>query len=178
MSTTETPQEAAPGSPAVGANIRAIREEAHLTQQDLADAVGVTQTAVSYWEAAKRDPGTADLLRIAEALHVPASSLLGAPEPEPEPAGTLPPPVADFGPVRLELMGHRYREGHLSEVVIAGQPFLRLDLKGGVGIEFYAPSSVYCISPGMTPPPVPRGEIPARFGWAASDDDDDDAGPF
>jgi hypothetical protein len=77
----------------------------------------------------------------------------------------LPPPVADFGPVRLELMGHRYREGHLSEVVIAGQPFLRLDLKGCGGVEFYRPDAVYCITPGMTPPP--RAEIPARFGWQA-----------
>ena len=95
----------------------------------------------------------------------------------------LPPPVADYGPVRLELMGHRYREGHLSEVVIAGTPFLRLDLEGGA-CEFYRPDAVYCITPGITPPPVPRAEIPARFGadldayaddedW--SDDDDDDA---
>ena len=43
----------------------------------------------------------------------------------------LPPPVTDYGFVRLELMGHRYREGRLSEVVVAGQPFLRLDLEGG-----------------------------------------------
>ena len=86
----------------------------------------------------------------------------------------LPPPVADFGPVRLELMGHRYREGHLSEVVIAGQPFLRIDLKGGAGTEFYRPDAVYCITPGMTPPPVPRAEIPARFGSALDDDDDED----
>jgi hypothetical protein len=94
----------------------------------------------------------------------------------PLPVSALPPPVADFGPVRLELMGHRYREGHLSEVVIAGTPFLRLDLEGG-GSEFYAPSSVYCITPGIVPPPVPRAEIPASLQMANywEDDDDDDA---
>lgn len=107
------------------------------------------------------------------------------PEPVPDapaPAAMLPAPVTDFGPVRLELMGHRYREGRLSETVIAGQPFLRLDLAGGA-VEFYPPSSVYCITPGASP--VPRGEIPASLGRALDDywegdedgddqDDDDD----
>ena len=83
----------------------------------------------------------------------------------------LPPPVADYGPVRLELMGHRYREGHLSEVVIAGQPFLRLDLAGG-SVEYYRPDAVYCIPPGMSPPP--RAELPARFSPALDGDPDDD----
>jgi hypothetical protein len=100
----------------------------------------------------------------------------------PLPVSALPPPVADFGPVRLELMGHRYREGHLSEVVIAGTPFLRLDPEGGAS-EFYRPDAVYCITPGIVPPPVPRAEIPVRFGWRDTDedelvwggDDDDDA---
>lgn len=99
----------------------------------------------------------------------------------PLPIFQLPPPVADFGPVRLELMGHRYREGHLSEVVIAGQPFLRLDLKDGAGVEFYRPDAVYCITPGMTPPPVPRAEIPARFAadvWDVDGGDDDEVSPF
>ena len=82
----------------------------------------------------------------------------------------LPPPVADYGPVRLELMGHRYREGHLSEVVIAGQPFLRLDLEGG-SVEYYRPDAVYCITPGMTPPP--RTAIPAQLGWMDHDPDED-----
>lgn len=89
------------------------------------------------------------------------------------PVAALPPPVTDFGPVRFEAMGHRYREGRLSEVMMAGQPFLRLDLDG-VGIELYTPSSVYCISPATAP--VPRAEIPARFDYALDDGDDEDEG--
>lgn len=91
------------------------------------------------------------------------------------PVAALPPPVTDYGPVRFEAMGHRYREGRLSEVMMAGQPFLRLDLDGG-GIEMYAPSSVYCISPATAP--VPRAEIPARFDYALDGDDawDDEEG--
>ena len=178
MSTTETPQEAAAGSPVVGAAIREARVKAEMTQDDLAEALGVTQACVSYWENARRDLGVTDLLRVAAAINVPVVDLLGvayfdAPATLPSQCATA--SVADFGPVRLELMGHRYREGHLSEVVIAGTPFLRLDLDGGAA-EFYAPSSVYCISPGLVPPPVPRAEIPARFGWQAVNEDEDDLG--
>ena len=161
----------------IGERVRSARQRALLTQEMLADTLGVTQAAVSYWEAGKRDMGVTDLLRIAEACRTPASSLLPAEHQEPASAASaLPPSVADFGPVRFEAMGHRYREGNLSEVVIAGQPFLRLDLKGGAGTEFYVPSSVYCISPGLTPPPVPRTEIPAWIGWQAVNEDEDTRG--
>ncbi len=92
------------------------------------------------------------------------------------PAASLPPPVTDYGMVRFEAMGHRYREGRLSEVMMAGQPMLRLDLDGG-GIELYTPSSVYCISPATAPVPVaaiPVAAIPARFDYALDGADDDD----
>ncbi len=89
----------------------------------------------------------------------------------PLPSSAFPLPVVDYGLARVELMGHRYREGHLSEVVIAGTPFLRLDLEGGAS-EFYRPDAVYCITPGLIPPPVPRAEIPARFGYWHADDED------
>lgn len=84
------------------------------------------------------------------------------------PVAALPPPVTDYGPVRFEAMGHRYREGLLSEVMMAGQPFLRLDLDGG-GVELYRPDSVYCIAPATAP--VPRAEIPARFDFELDDGD-------
>ena len=131
----------------------------------------LADTTVSVW---LRHAALAFLNEGAPAAEIREAALLPGEHREPAAAaGALPPSVADFGPVRFEAMGHRYREGNLSEVVIAGQPFLRLDLKGGAGTEFYVPSSVYCISPGMTPPPVPRTEIPARFGWQAVNEDDD-----
>jgi hypothetical protein len=111
---------------------------------------------------------------ITEAEETPAATA-------PLPIADLPPPVADFGPVRLELMGHRFRQGHLSEVVIAGQPFLRLDMEGGA-VEFYRPDAVYCITPGIIPPAPPRTAITSRFADAAwgdeGDDDHDEMGPF
>lgn len=68
----------------LGARIRSAREAAGLTQEALAGKVGVSQTAVSYWEAGKRDCGIGDLLALASALGVPAASLLpGDARPEP-----------------------------------------------------------------------------------------------
>lgn len=102
-----------------------------------------------------------------------AAEMRGECQMDPSPA--MPPPVADFGPVRLELMGHRYREGNLSEVVIAGQPFLRLEPEGGAA-EYYRPDAVYCLTPGASRPTPPRAAIPERFGDVLEADtyDDDD----
>ncbi len=51
----------------------------------------------------------------------------------------------------IELMGHRRLAGLLSEALIAGAPFLRLDIpetKASKPVtQFYSPSAVYCITP-------------------------------
>lgn len=55
----------------------------------------------------------------------------------------------------LELMGHRRLAGHVSEVEIAGQGFLRLEIPEVVDdddtypavTQFYSPSSVYALTP-------------------------------
>lgn len=142
---------------AVGAVVRAAREKAGLTQSALAAKVGVTQTAVSYWEAAKRDIGIADLERIADALGVRAASLL--PVPHREEASTQVPPVADHGNVLLELMGHRQRAGHMTEVLVAGTLFLRID-SASHGIEHYRPDAVYCFTP-LSDAAEPQAALPA-----------------
>jgi len=108
---TETATEAVPAVlAAAGALIRQARERAVLSQEALAGRLGVTQTAVSYWEAGKRDPGVAELERIADALGVRASSLLPEPH-QPEPDDTL--PGGAWG--RVELPGYRQHTGWLTE---------------------------------------------------------------
>ena len=52
----------------VARKIRTAREEAGLSQSQLATRLGRTQTAVSYWEAGKRAPGLDDLVELSGAL--------------------------------------------------------------------------------------------------------------
>ena len=190
MSTTETTQE--PGT--LAAQLTEARKQRGWTLREAEKRTGVSNAHLSQIE-------TGAILRPSLDTLVPLAAVYGLPLDElaeasghdveairelsgtgvrvtiiaaEEPDSMLPPPVADFGPVRLELMGHRYREGNLSEVVIAGQPFLRLDLKGGAGVEFYRPDAVYCITPGMTPPPVQRAEIPADLQMDGYGEDEDE----
>jgi DNA-binding XRE family transcriptional regulator len=82
----EAPQPAAPeqalpdgevvSMAAVGARIREAREKARMTQSAIGNILGVSQTCISVWEAGRRDPGVTDLIRIAGAIGVLASSLL------------------------------------------------------------------------------------------------------
>jgi Zn-dependent peptidase ImmA (M78 family)/DNA-binding XRE family transcriptional regulator len=53
----------------VARKIKRAREDAGISQAELAARLGRTQTAVSYWEAAKRAPGLDDLVELSEALH-------------------------------------------------------------------------------------------------------------
>src|SRR3954454_5869429 len=52
----------------VARKIRRAREDAGLSQSQLAARLGRTQTAVSYWEAGKRAPGLDDLVELSGAL--------------------------------------------------------------------------------------------------------------
>lgn len=90
----------------------------------------------------------------------------------------------------VELMGHRRLAGRLSEVQIAGEGFLRLDIPGEAGeadvaTQFYRPASVYALTPigedvarkiaaRYRPQPVTTWELAP----AARDDADDDGGPW
>ena len=58
--------------------IRECRIERGLSQQKLADMIGVHQTAVSQWEKGRTDPDKQSLLRLSEALGVSADRLLGS----------------------------------------------------------------------------------------------------
>lgn len=61
----------------LGQRIRAARESAGFTQENLAEAVGVSRTAVARWESDDIEPKLQNLISIAELLHVRTDSLLG-----------------------------------------------------------------------------------------------------
>jgi transcriptional regulator with XRE-family HTH domain len=72
----------------VGARIRAARAERRLTQSELAEAVGVTRSAVAQWETERAGQVRGNLTRIAAVLGVTVGYLLhgnsGGTEPPPE----------------------------------------------------------------------------------------------
>jgi transcriptional regulator with XRE-family HTH domain len=63
----------------LGDRIRGLRLEKHWTQGDLAEKVGVTREAVSYWELNRRTPAIGTLEKIAQVLGVPVADLLERP---------------------------------------------------------------------------------------------------
>ena len=61
-----------------GERIRRGREAKALTQEELAEALGVSRQAVSKWERGEADPSTANLLALGRLYGVPAEELLRA----------------------------------------------------------------------------------------------------
>ena len=60
-----------------GANLKKLRLEEGLTQQQLADRIGVTKSVVSYYELQERYPSPEVLTKLASVFHVSTDYLLG-----------------------------------------------------------------------------------------------------
>ncbi len=176
VSATETPQEAPAGSLVVGTAIREARIKAEMTQDDLAEALGVTQTCVSYWENARRDLGVTDLLRVAAAINVRVVDLLGAEyfeAPEPEP----PLPDGIFG--RVELPGYRQHTGWITEEPRFGQQMAVVRDWDGREIAMAAlgPGCQVVVLPTPRKRPEPPKALTSGSAWDDEDDDyDEEAG--
>jgi len=63
---------------AIGERIRDIRRQRGITQEDLAEAVGVSRSAVAQWETGRAGQVTGNLTRVADVLGVHVAVLLGA----------------------------------------------------------------------------------------------------
>ena len=63
-------------------NLRYWRRARFLSQQELADAVGVSTKTVGGWERGESEPRVRHLQRLCQVLNVTAEQLLGAPEDE------------------------------------------------------------------------------------------------
>lgn len=101
----------------IGDNIRRIRTEKGMTQDDLAKVVGTTTTAISRYELSSREPRYARLQEIANALEVPIEQL----------TSTQPDQVENnekYPPIRLE---DRRQQKRVSTLLAA---FLSLSERG------------------------------------------------
>jgi len=61
----------------IGGNIKRIREDAQLTQEQLAEMIGVNRVTLAKYESDKVTPGAKVLSRIAIALHISQDKLTG-----------------------------------------------------------------------------------------------------
>lgn len=60
-----------------GNRLRQLRKEKRLTQQQLAELIGVKNSVISFYEVGERIPSPDVLRKLALALHVTADYLLG-----------------------------------------------------------------------------------------------------
>ncbi len=58
-------------------NLKIIREQKNLSQQDVADKIGVDRSTIGYWENGKADPTMVNVIKLAEALDVDLVTLIG-----------------------------------------------------------------------------------------------------
>jgi len=58
-------------------NLKALRIEYNLSQQKLANAIGVSQKAIDYWEKGINEPKASYILLLAEYFEVSCDFLLG-----------------------------------------------------------------------------------------------------
>ena len=58
--------------------MKEIREKCGITQQELADKLGVTQATISFWETGERYPSPSNLLQLEKLLGVPAGDIIRA----------------------------------------------------------------------------------------------------
>ncbi len=61
-------------------NLREIRKEYGMTMKELADKIGVSESAISQYENGKREPGYETLIKLAGLFNVSADYLLGIEE--------------------------------------------------------------------------------------------------
>ena len=54
-----------------------LRKELNLTQEEFAQKIGYTRTAISAWEIGRNEPSNADTIKIADFFNVSTDYLLG-----------------------------------------------------------------------------------------------------
>jgi transcriptional regulator with XRE-family HTH domain len=159
----------------LGAKIRDARKAAGMTQEQLAALLPVGRAEVGHYETGYANPGIVGLLRIAEALSVPAASLL------PDTAPKAAQGAAEGRLARVEVKGFRdLGIVRVTESTLAGEPMLRAESTDGAVAEFPA-SSLHFITwlpDGAQVPLREPAALPARDYYVDEPDDWDERNPF
>ena len=104
--------------------VRELREQAGLTQQELADRLGLTNRAIGAWEAGRAKPRLDKLEQLASILGTSAYYLLNGEEP-PSPDFSYPSgarrPVGRSGMVPMRRLGKTHAGDAIEELVDEGE---------------------------------------------------------
>lgn len=127
----------------LGMRIQALRKQHGLSQEELAERVGVSRQAVSKWEVDAAVPETDKLLALAKALGVSVDALLGNETP--------PPPGARRGTDAFApLVSLVKRRGYRAGYVLMGWGLFVLLAGGLVGYAWYRMSMAPLITFGAS----------------------------
>ncbi len=99
----------------LGERIYSLRKARGLSQEELADAVGVSRQAVSKWELGESQPEVDKAVLLAQALGVTTDQLLLGVEPQEKATPASPAPAAPdrMGAFARFLKKHGYKAGYL-----------------------------------------------------------------
>lgn len=110
----------------LGKRLRMLRHERKWRQKDVADKLGITESAYGFYEQGRREPSNETLHRLAEIFDVTTDYLLGRTD---DPKGWLPPDAEPIDPdrlVRLPVLGK----------IAAGEPIDRIEnIEGYIWVE-------------------------------------------
>lgn len=117
----------------IGDNIKSYRKQAHLTQEELAKLVGVGRTSITQWETGAQTPLMGNVQKLAGALGVQTSDLVGEAEIGPRKADGHPVKLVVSRGVLVPVVGRVHagtfepeevaeRVVHVAEEVIEGHP--------------------------------------------------------
>jgi transcriptional regulator with XRE-family HTH domain len=100
---------------AFGLRIRALREEAHMTRDQLAEKAGVPVSTLVNWEQGHREPLATQLRKLSVALNIPCDSFFEGPTTAPRQRGRPPKSDTPTAPARRrtgrKMPGRRERKG-------------------------------------------------------------------
>lgn len=106
----------------IGSQIASLRKSRNITQEALAQQLGVTNQAVSKWESGQCCPDVALLPKLADLFGVTIDELFGRSTPTAEPAPVMPLPWQDDGVLRAVLfVGRQLIDGHPAAETITFQ---------------------------------------------------------
>lgn len=108
----------------LGERIKSHRRRCGLSQEKVAEAVGVSRQAVTKWEAGQSMPSTENLFRLAALFGTSPDLLLAPEEQPPRPQGESPSPAPAAQPPKGSGPLEKARKNLLSALAVAGGYFL------------------------------------------------------